>query len=68
MGEAYRQMTLMTMIVMVRVKRLAMPRAKQRIIDRMPSLRGYLVSRIVPYPRSSSDGGYPPVPALCRSL
>jgi hypothetical protein len=49
MGEVYRQITLMTMIVMVRVKRLAMPRAKQRIMDRMPSLRGYLVSRMVPY-------------------
>jgi hypothetical protein len=38
-GEAHRQMTLITMIAMVRVNRLAMPRAKQRIMDRMPSLR-----------------------------
>lgn len=36
--EAYRQMALMTMIVTDMVKRLAMPRAKQSIMDRMPSL------------------------------
>lgn len=37
---SYRVMTEKTMMMGLNVKMLAMPRAKQRIMERMPSLRG----------------------------
>jgi hypothetical protein len=36
--ETYRHIALMMMITTKTVKRFAMPRAKQRIMDRIPSL------------------------------
>lgn len=52
-------MMLMTRINTSRMKMFAMPRAKQRIMDRIPSLDGGLVSQLVASNVCLSVPGHP---------